>query len=268
MSTYAIGDVQGCYAELMALLNEVNFNPQEDQLWLAGDLINRGPDNLKTVKYLMSLDNIICVLGNHDLHFLAVASGCQRMNRKDTFSDILESQELNQIVDWFRHLPLTFVSQKHNAVMVHAGIPPGWSLDQVTHRAAEVEDTLRSDDFKAFLENMYSSDPCSWKESLAGFDRLRTTTNYLTRMRYCDQDGGIELRHKEKAQPKGYQPWFDYPNLVFPKHRVIFGHWAALGGIFRDALIGIDTGCVWGRHLSAYRLEDGKRFQVSAALES
>jgi len=263
MSTYAVGDIQGCYAALCRLLEQVNFDPAEDRLWLVGDLINRGPDNAAVLELVMSLPDTVAVLGNHDLHFLAIALGQQRIMRSDTISDLLTHPRLDEFVDYLRHLPLIHSASEENLVMVHAGLPPQLDVETCVKLAGEVECILRSDDHPAYFSAMYGNEPDTWNDSLTGMDRLRHITNFLTRIRYCTAKGKLELTHKADIEPEGYAPWFsfDRPDDV----HILFGHWAALeGAADADFVTALDTGCVWGRDLTAIRIEDRQLFSVGA----
>ena len=265
MTTFVVGDIQGCYAEFRELLSVSGFRASSDTLWLVGDLVNRGPNNIDTLRYIMSLERTVTVLGNHDLHFLAIACGHHKQSRSDTLDDLLEAPELDDIIAWFRKRPLLHVDQANDIVMVHAGLPPIWTVDKAIALANEVEATLRSDQFDDFLGAMYGDQPDTWHESLTGVDRLRIITNYLTRIRYCTQAGKLELTAKTDIKPEGFDPWFSFPRP--DTFRIIFGHWAALNGVTANSLaVALDTGCVWGRELTALRLEDGKRFSVTSHL--
>ncbi len=264
MSTYAIGDIQGCYEEFQQLLSAINYKPEKDRLWLLGDIINRGPRNLETVDFIMSAPNVETVLGNHDLHFLALATTSRSQSRSDTLDDLLGSQRLQEIVDWMRRLPLILHSEEFDCTIVHAGIPPIWSINDALSYAAEVEDVLRSDEYPGFFNHMYGDSPARWSEDLEGWDRLRLITNCLTRIRYCNNQGELELQHKADIAPRGYLPWYSIPRPE--KDTIIFGHWAAIEGITNQPnIIALDTGCVWGRKLTAYRLEDKRLFSVAAS---
>ncbi|MFT4631699.1 MAG: bis(5'-nucleosyl)-tetraphosphatase (symmetrical) [Candidatus Azotimanducaceae bacterium] len=264
MSTYVIGDVQGCYDELQTLLATLKFNPQRDAVWFVGDLINRGPKNLETIRFIRDLPNSRVVLGNHDLHFLAVASGVQKPSPSDTLEDLLEAPDLADIIEWLRHLPLLHYDPSHNVIMVHAGLPPNWTLKTCLARALEVENKLTGPDYKEFLAGMYGNQPDIWTDDLAGMPRLRIITNYFTRLRYCNAVGKLELLHKTDAAPSGYAPWFTFPRAK-PILPIVFGHWAALDGVTDvDTAIALDTGCVWGRRLTAMCIEDGRVTSVPA----
>ena len=267
MSTYVVGDIQGCATELHALMGKIKFKPDSDTLWVAGDMINRGPDNVAVLDTLMSLPNVQCVLGNHDLHFLAVANGQQTPKRKDTIHDLLDHPRLRVYVDWLQQLPLAHFDPNLDALMVHAGVPPIWSLTEVMTYANEVETCLRSQEAHRFLKAMYGNDPDKWDSSLEGMARLRVITNYLTRIRFCKPSGKVDLTHKADVAPTGYAPWFELSFRITAPTKILFGHWAALGGVTHGSISGLDTGCVWGASLSAMRLEDGKMYSTPAATE-
>ena len=265
MATYAIGDIQGCYQSFIKLLKLIDFDPNNDQLWLAGDMINRGPDSLKVMTYILeNQSSIKCVLGNHDLHFLAVAHGCKSINPKDTFDDILESSSKDKIVKYLSQLPLVIADKENKWIMAHAGIYPTWSAEKSLALSAEVMTILQSPEAKQFYKNMYGNIPSIWSDTLAGFERLRTITNILTRMRYLDKNLSLELTKKnspEKNQ-KHLVPWFDFDNKDLQLN-LIFGHWASLkGNCSKSNHFALDTGCVWGGRLTALRLQDKILFQV------
>ncbi len=265
MATYAVGDVQGCYKPLTNLMKRVNFDLQKDELWLAGDLVNRGPQSLEVLQLARSLgDQAKIVLGNHDLHFLAVATGIRPPRSKDTFDALLQSPELDSLVDWLRQSPLFYTDVKLGYSMVHAGIPPGWSIAKTERRAIEVEQMLRSSRYLDFLDDMYGNEPLRWDSNLRGMERLRVVTNCLTRMRFCTADGTLDLidkTHKESVR-MGFLPWFRHPNPSFQNHKLVFGHWAALDGqIEVKNIFPLDTGCAWGGRLTMMRLDDGKFFR-------
>lgn len=264
MSTYAIGDIQGCYDELLALLELVEFNPQKDTLWLAGDLVNRGPKSLETLRYVKSLgSSAITVLGNHDLHLLACAHGVKKA--KGSLKAILEAPDREELLDWLCQQPLIHHCPHLNFAMVHAGIPPIWTLQKAIELSAEVESVLQSKDRQTYFDHMYGDQPDTWSDNLSGMERLRVITNYFTRMRFCDASGKLELETKETADnwPEGYQPWFNFQRDKLNNLKLIFGHWAALeGNTQSDTVFGLDTGCVWGGALTALRLEDQQRFSL------
>lgn len=261
MATWAIGDIQGCYDEFRELLGHIAFREGRDTLWIAGDMINRGPNNLDVVKFLMGTEGVVAVLGNHDLHFLAVARGFADPRSKDTVDDLLTSPDVDDVCQWLRNLPLVHTDPESRRVLVHAGLPPQWDADTCATRAREVENVLRGDAMDGFLAEMYGNEPASWSASLTGNDRLRIITNTFTRLRFCKADGTLELLSKETETPEGYSPWFAFPRP--DDYTIYFGHWAAIGGETTASFaVALDTGCVWGRELTALRLEDGKRCSV------
>ena len=263
MSTFVIGDIQGCFDELQKLLEVCKFNHRNDCLWLAGDLINRGPKNLETMKFILDQKNCVVVLGNHDLHFLAVAKDAHTSAETDTFQDILDSEEREDIVEFLRYQKLLHYDAEKKCAMVHASLPPIWHLGEALTYAQEVETVLSGPGLFGFLEEMYGDKPSKWERTLEGNDRLRVITNYFTRLRYCNIDGTMELEHKSIVQPKGFSPWFEFSAQRDIK--ILFGHWASLNGITkRKDIIALDTGCVWGRSLTAMRLEDCKLFSTPA----
>lgn len=267
MSTYAVGDIQGCLKPLKKLLAKVDFNPAKDRLWIAGDMVNRGPKSLATLRFLYEMkDSVTAVLGNHDLHLLAIAFGKKKSGPADTLEAILEAPDGPKLIKWLRHCKLLHTDTTLGYTMVHAGIPPNWTLQQAQDHAREVEAILQSKYIEEFLGKMYGNTPNRWKHKLTGFDRLRLITNYLTRMRFCDEDGELDLTNKSAPAPDKYsrfQPWFEHPNHLCRDEKIIFGHWAALEGKAEpDNVIALDTGCVWGGCLTAYRLEDGAEFTV------
>ena len=265
MATYAIGDIQGCYQSFIKLLSLINFDPINDQLWLAGDMINRGPDSLKVMTYILeNQSSIKCVLGNHDLHFLAVAHGCKSINPKDTFTDILECDSKIEIVKYLSQLPLVITDKDKQWIMAHAGIYPTWSAEKALDLSKEVMTVLQSSKAEQFYQNMYGNIPSIWSDTLTGFDRLRTITNVFTRMRYLDRNLSLELTEKISLEfkPDHLNPWFNFHNETL-QYNVIFGHWASLNGDCpKENMYALDTGCVWGGKLTALRLQDKKPFQV------
>ena len=263
MSTYIIGDVQGCFSELQALLNIINFDPAKDRLGFTGDLINRGPDSLNTLRFIQSLNDPIVVLGNHDFHFLALAGGQMIYEGNHTLQPLLNAPDCLILADWLRQQPLIYYDASLEFCVVHAGIPPQWSLISALDYAAEVEVQLQSDDFSSFVKTLYGDEPIEWTENLSGMSRLRYIVNALTRMRYCDYKGKLDLVNKNNYNHKpGLHPWFYWYEL---SPQIIFGHWAALGGrCFKPKCVAIDTGCAWGGGLTAYRVEDGRRFYMPA----
>jgi bis(5'-nucleosyl)-tetraphosphatase (symmetrical) len=263
VATWAIGDIQGCYDQLRELLASIKFCEDDDTLWLVGDLVNRGPKNVATLEYLMSLPHVHTVLGNHDLHFLAAANGIRAPSKGDTMTDLLSSRRLEDFVDWLRGQPFIQVSKDRQYVMTHAGLPPIWDLTTCIQRAAEVETALRSDHYAQFLEHMYGNEPAGWSDELTGMDRLRVITNYFTRLRYCTAEGRMELTSNGNLHPQGYAPWFSFPRPGSETFALLFGHWAAIEGHTGiERFIALDSGCVWGRRLTAYHLESGERHWV------
>ncbi|MCG2633883.1 MAG: symmetrical bis(5'-nucleosyl)-tetraphosphatase [Gammaproteobacteria bacterium] len=260
MTTYAIGDIQGCQDELEALLSQIGFNSDEDQLWFTGDLVNRGPRSLDTLRFVKSLGNRArTVLGNHDLHLLAVAYGqSQRLHRSDTLDDVLSAPDREELLHWLRHQPLLHLDPALGFCLVHAGIPPAWDLAEAQTRAAEVEAMLRSDQHTELYNKMYGEKPAQWLPKLQGWHRLRFITNALTRMRYCYPDGRLDLAQKGSpgSQPPPLKPWFELPTVRTPETRILFGHWSTLPSP-DDPLattVGIDGGCLWGGELIAVEL--------------
>lgn len=267
MANYVIGDVQGCFAELMALLEHIQFDSTQDRLWFTGDLVNRGPDSLAVLRYVKSLPiKPAVVLGNHDLHLLAIACGQARLKPNDTIEDVLLAPDCSSLCDWLRHQPLL-----HHALgftIVHAGLAPQWDLTTALHCAKEVETVLQSNEYPELFAHMYGNNPNRWQDDLTGWMRLRLIINYLTRIRFCDENGTLELNTKGESQlaPAGFFPWYKIPNRAHKNLKIIFGHWAALGGQTDEpGIYALDTGCVWGNALSAMRLEDQTRFSVPCA---
>ncbi|HEX5336907.1 MAG TPA: symmetrical bis(5'-nucleosyl)-tetraphosphatase [Gallionella sp.] len=266
MAIYAVGDVQGCYIELVRLLEKISFDPAADRLWLVGDLVNRGPGSLEVLRLIKSLgDSAITVLGNHDLHLLAVADGAASLHRSDTLDDILNAPDRDELLSWLRNQRL--LHAEDNYVLVHAGLLPGWTVKQAVKLAHEVEAALRGKDHAAFFAHMYGNQPHAWSDDLTGYKRLRVITNALTRMRICTDSGEMEFKFKAEQQniPQGYRAWFDIPKRASSKATVVFGHWSALGLMVREDAIALDTGCLWGGPMTAIRLEDRQVFQVPCA---
>ena len=261
MSTYVVGDIQGCYEELVKILELVQFDPPSDELWLVGDIVNRGPNNIGVMDLIMSLPKTVVVLGNHDLHFLAVALGKQRQMPKDTITDLLRSPRLSDYVKYLRQLPLIHYDRTKNVAMSHAGLPPQLDVETCCQLAQEVERVIKSENHPDYFEAMYGNEPNTWSDSLVAMDRLRYITNSLTRMRYCSVNGKLELTHKGNIAPSGYAPWFTFPRK--DDTHILFGHWASLEGHAKSSFVtALDTGCVWGRTLTALRLEDWTMFRV------
>jgi len=265
---YVVGDVQGCCDALDRLLAEIDFSPSRDHIVVLGDLVNRGPQNIATLQRLRGLgDAASCLLGNHDLHLLAVAAGARSAGHGDTVKDILDSPDRAGWIEWLRNHRLAVHEQ--GWLMVHAGVVPQRDLATTLALAAEVEQHLRSDDMHDFLQVMYGNEPARWDDSLTGHDRLRLTVNVLTRIRFVAADGTLDFDVKENAAaaPAGHYPWFEAPGRRTQGQPIAFGHWSTLGLVNRADLLALDTGCVWGGNLSAARIDGGRRdiVQVSCA---
>ena len=265
MATYAIGDVQGCYDSLRQLLDACAFDPASDRVWFVGDLVNRGPHSLDTLRFVRSLgDAAITVLGNHDLYLLMVAEGvAKKKGKDDTLGEILAARDRDELLDWLRRCPLCHVEGEY--CLVHAGLLPQWTVPQARALAAEVEAQLRGDDYRQALEHMWGSEPASWSDGLRGHARMRVIVNAMTRMRFCSAGGEMEFKAKGDPgnAPPGYWPWFEVPGRASVDRVLVTGHWSALGLKILPNLLALDSGCLWGRHLSALRLEDRRLFQVS-----
>lgn len=269
MATYAIGDIQGCYHALMALLKRLRFNPKHDTLWLVGDLINRGSGSLEVLRWCYQHQlSLKIVLGNHDLHALAVVHGLRPAHKGDTLQPSIDASDSEALFTWLRHQAL-MIAQQENAsdgyVMVHAGLLPQWTIDQALSYAREVEAVLQSDEYPTFLTNMYGGLPNQWQADVAGMDRLRIITNAMTRMRICTPAGEMEFAFKGELAdiPVGYLAWFDVPNRQSQSTQIICGHWSALGLRQRSNVHALDTGCLWGGQLTAMCLENHEITQVN-----
>jgi len=273
MATWVVGDVQGCKKPLKRLLKRVGFRWEEDRLWCVGDIVNRGPKCLKTLRWFhRHRERITLVLGNHDLHLLALDAGVREPGRSDTLQSILDAPDRRELLDWLRGQPL--LHREQGFTLVHAGIPPQWTVDEAEARAREVEAVLRSPDARAFFAAMYGNEPARWSNELTGMDRLRVITNYLTRMRYCRADGTLDLLSKGPLDSPGgpaaddpeLAAWFQHRERLAAGDRVVFGHWASLRGITGDAnAIALDSGCVWGYSMTLYCLETGERIEEPCA---
>jgi bis(5'-nucleosyl)-tetraphosphatase (symmetrical) len=265
MSTYAIGDIQGCFSPLEKLIQQLQFNPDNDRLWFVGDLVNRGPDSASVLRAIKERgDSAVTVLGNHDLHLLAVAAGCVPSREKDTFHDVLAAPDRDILLEWLRHQPL--LHRQGECAVIHAGLLPQWSVKEAEAYAQEVHTILRSADYPRFLTALYDDKRARrWSNAMTGMDRTVVITKILTRLRICTVDGRMDLSFKcpPEQAPSGYLPWFQVPNRLNTDATIIFGHWAALGLHMQDNVIGLDSGCVWGRQLTAVRLEDRQVFQVA-----
>lgn len=269
MPTYAIGDVQGCLDELDDLLNTINFDENNDLLWFAGDLINRGPKSLQTLRFVKSLKNTNIVLGNHDLHLLAVAAGVRKPHRNDTFDEILAAEDKGSLLHWLRQQYLLVHDQDLGFTMIHAGLPPQWDLSLALALAKETELLIKGTGFDAFLKVMYGNEPDLWHTDLSGFDKHRFVINCLTRLRYCMDNG--QLIFKDKGAPgtqsKQNIPWYSHPHRLSKGAKILFGHWSTVHlGTDKEfhewGVYPLDTGCLWGGKLTALRLEDEVWFSV------
>jgi len=266
MATLAIGDVQGCYDQLMRLLERADYDERRDVLWFVGDLVNRGPQSARVLRFAKALGGRqVTVLGNHDLALLVIADGIKKPHRGDTYDELLAAPDRDELVDWLRHQKMMYAGERF--AMVHAGLLPQWSIDRAAALAREVETALQGPDHREFLKHMYGNAPTAWRDDLAGYDRLRVVVNAMTRLRLVTPAGAMEFSHKlgPTSRPAGYLPWYDAPGRASRSDRILFGHWAALGLMQRDDVVCLDSGCVWGRALSALRLEDGRLFQVGCA---
>jgi bis(5'-nucleosyl)-tetraphosphatase (symmetrical) len=264
MATYAIGDLQGCFDPLQELLGEIGFRESADLLWFVGDLVNRGPQSLETLRFVKSLkDRAIVVLGNHDLHLLIVAEDHAKAHRQDTLETILEAPDREELLTWLRGLPLMHVEDEY--AMVHAGLLPSWSIGKALDLARETEHALQGPDWRALMAHMYGNQPDHWDDALSGYERMRVIINAMTRMRVCTPEGRMEFSHKGRLEDiaPGYVPWFAAPGRKSANATVICGHWSALGLLARKNLLALDSGCFWGGQLTAVRLEDRRTYQVS-----
>jgi len=260
MPVYAIGDVQGCYDELLQLLERIDFHPATDQLWFTGDLVNRGPKSLEVLRFVKALGSAATtVLGNHDLHLLASAYDWRKLDRRDTLQTVLGAPDRDELLEWLRMRPLLHSDSTLGYTLIHAGLPPQWDVDTARRLASEVEGVLQGGSSADFFQNMYGDEPALWSEDLAGWDRLRFITNCLTRLRYCAPDGMLALRQKGPpgSQPAPLKPWFEVPNRASQGSRIVFGHWSTLGYEQTEDILALDTGCLWGGRLTARQLDGG-----------
>lgn len=268
MASYVIGDIQGCFHSFQQLLKKIRFNPGQDRLWFVGDIINRGAGSLEMMRWAYEhQDNLVLVLGNHDLHAIAVAEGFVPLHKSDTLQPLLDAPNAQKLMTWLRHQPLIY--QEHDLLMVHAGLLPQWSADEAMSLAREVETVLRGPEYHDFLSQMYGNQPAKWHPSLQGMDRLRLITNAMTRLRTCTPEGEMNFKFSGQLTdvPEGFMPWFDVPMRKSQDATIIVGHWSALGLYLRPNLYALDTGCLWGGALTAMRLEDRAIFQVPCAME-
>lgn len=267
MAVYAIGDVQGCLDELQRLLDRLRFDPAADRLWFAGDLVNRGSQSLETLRFIRALgERAVSVLGNHDLHLLAISRYADRLKARDTLLPILAAPDRDPLLDWLRQRPLFHHDVTLGYSLVHAGLPPQWDLDQALACSREAEAVLRDDTHcRDFLAHMYGNQPDTWSAQLTGHDRLRFIVNACTRLRYCTPEGRLEFRHSGPpgSQPPGFLPWFEVPGRASRGLNILFGHWASLGAAAGPGVHPLDTGCVWGRQLTALRLDTDTPERIS-----
>jgi bis(5'-nucleosyl)-tetraphosphatase (symmetrical) len=265
MAHYFVGDVQGCYTELQLLLQKVAFNPSSDQLWAVGDLIARGTGSLATLRFFQSLqDSAKVVLGNHDLHLLALHGKLKRVHPQDHLEELLNAPDIANLVNWVRQQPLVRTLPTHNIIMTHAGVPPQWDIATLEREAKQVSLALQQDDYlTALIAQMYTADPESWSPTLTGIARRRYCINALTRMRFLHLDGQLDFKCKlpPSDQPSAQlRPWFEFPSKTVPQYTLVFGHWAALmGQTNNERIIGLDTGCCWGEHLTLWHLEKNEK---------
>ncbi len=269
MSVFAIGDVQGCFAPLCRLLEDIDFQTPRDELWLVGDLVNRGPDSLDVLRFVKSLNcHARVVLGNHDLHCIAMAYGVRKPGSGDTLQQVMDAPDRQELIEWLCHCPLLYEQEGYRHVMVHAGIPPAWDLETARSCARELETVLAGPQRMSFLQHMYGDAPHTWDHALNGISRLRYITNAFTRLRYCHADGRMDFAEKRPPgeQAPGLLPWFQIEGRLSQNIPIIFGHWASLQAnrplTPNQNVLHIDTGCVWGGPLTAVRLEDQRRFSV------
>lgn len=266
MAVYAIGDVQGCYDSLQALLAKINFSAENDQLWFAGDLVNRGPKSLQTLRFIRSLGSAATiVLGNHDLHLLAICYGDARAKNKDTLDDLKNANDADELLAWLRQQALAKYDSTRDFLLVHAGIPPQWTVTKALKYAQEVENVIQSDSAHDYFKEMYGNCPDKWHKKLKGFARLRVITNYFTRMRFIDKQGRLDLKAKQgiDSAPKGFDAWFNYSRS--DQTKILFGHWAAIQGLTnKKQFVALDTGCVWGDRLRAFDVDTGEIYEVCA----
>lgn len=260
MAMYCIGDIQGCDAALEDLLGKLAFSPSRDVLYVLGDLVNRGPASASVLRRLMALEgSAFCLLGNHDIHLLAVSQGIRQMGRRDTLTEVLTAPDAASLLDWLRYQPLALYANQ--CLMVHAGVQPAWDVAQTLECSAEVGEQLRGRRWKSFLTEAFGNHPARWQDNLQGMDRWRLIINTLTRMRFLHVDGSMDFSHKRSIEeaPDDLLPWFAHPLRRTANTLVAFGHWSALGLIKRHNLLALDTGCVWGEELTAVEISpDGK----------
>lgn len=266
MAVYAIGDIQGCYDSLLQLLDKIGFDPASDRLWFTGDLVNRGPRSADVLRFVADLgERAVTVLGNHDLHLLAVAAGAAPSYPRDTFGDVLRASDSEYLLTWLTRRPMLYRDARLGYSLVHAGLLPQWDVGQAETHAREVEAIIAGPRAADFFRAMYGDRPDQWSDELAGWDRVRLIVNAFTRLRFCYPDGRVDYRHKGApgSQPPPLLPWFQVPGRRSRGERVVFGHWSLLGLWDHDEVIGLDTGCLWGGCLTAVRLSGGEREFIS-----
>ncbi|PPI87962.1 diadenosine tetraphosphatase [Candidatus Pantoea edessiphila] len=267
MSTYLIGDIHGCYKELRILLKEVNFDLKKDTLWLTGDLVARGPNSLDVLRYIKSIDRCVrLVLGNHDLNLLSIHAGINKDKPKDQLKNLLKAKDIDELIEWLRYKPLIQIDEQKKIIMSHAGISPQWDLKTAKKCAYEIEQILSSDMYPLFLNSMYGNMPNNWHEKLSGLARMRFIANVLTRMRYCFNNGQLEMFSKNimEINNMSLQPWFNIKNKITNDYTIVFGHWSALKGKSTPKkIIGLDTGCCWGGMLTLLHWEEKKYFRIN-----
>ena len=267
MAIYAIGDVQGCFDDLVRLLDEIEFNEHSDQLWFVGDLVNRGEKSLETLRFIKNLGTAaVTVLGNHDIHLLITANFPVRIKKKDTLQAIFNAPDCDELLDWLRHKPL--FHYENGVGLLHAGLPPQWDLLQTIVMARLAEQALQSEDYKTLLMQLYGNSPDLWTTELTGIEQLRFIINCFTRIRFCDKNGRLDFQNSGElgSQPSNLKPWFDVPQRKTADVKLVFGHWSALGFYETQNCYGSDTGCIWGRELTALRLDSNnvKRFSITS----
>ncbi|WP_428309805.1 symmetrical bis(5'-nucleosyl)-tetraphosphatase [Hydrocarboniphaga sp.] len=270
MSTYAIGDLQGCYDEFRQLLDRIAYTPTRDRILLAGDLVNRGPQSLACLRFARDQAGAVrCVLGNHDLHLLACAADRRRLKPGDTLAEILDAPDAAELLAWLAAQPLALHEAEHDLLMIHAGLPPQWDLAQTLALAAEASAVLAGSDRTEFFSHMYGDQPSIWDDSLVGWDRTRFVINCFTRLRYCSADGRLAMKPKGApgSQAEGLLPWFAVPGRRTAGTRIVFGHWSTLGRVEwpEHRVWGLDTGCVWGAKLTALNLDSGELTSLPCA---
>lgn len=265
MATYVIGDIQGCFDELQQLLALVEFNRQQDYLWFCGDLVNRGPKSLEVLRFVRDLgDRAITALGNHDLHLLAYYYLQKPIKKSHSLYPLFQAEDLKSLIKWLRQQPVAHYDPQHNALLVHAGLVPQWDLATALNCADELHQVLRNKGIKKFFSHMYGDTPDIWSDQLVGWERLRFIVNTFTRLRFCDQQGRLEMQCKTTpgSQPKGLLPWYSHPQRNSQDTKILFGHWSTLGVHSSNNTVALDSGCLWGGSLSALRLEDDRLFSL------